>query len=162
MSTANFLSMKEFPLVCAEDPMMKICPNCGLGQNGDNCENCGHDLSNEEEIVDEIACDDIVHEMERWAEKMNGEQLFFHVSVASGYYCGVQFYIEDEYRVEDMENEETQYEFGMCRSLALRKYATAANKIRKMLQKAKKEIGLIELSMVAQFSNGEAMYVKVG
>lgn len=49
----------------------------------------------------------------------------------------------------------------MCRSEMLRKYKAAGNMIRRELNKARKELGMMELAISARFSNGETWYTKV-
>lgn len=101
-------------------------------------------------------------EMKKVAARLNEEQLFFKVTVESGYYCGVQFFVENKNDpVEDMGNVDTNYYYGMCRSRAMRKEKVAGNLIRRELRKAKEELGLIELTCSGIFSNGEAIYEKV-
>ena len=163
MGTANFKSMTDFPLIVAEDTYMKYCPTCEEWVEAtDKCNECGHDLTGVEAVYDDFACEYITHEMEAVAERLNAAQPFYKVSVESGYYSGKQFYVEDKYwHIADMDNEESQDEFGMCRSLMLRKVKVAANMIRRELRNAKKELGLIELGVAARFSNGETWYCKV-
>ena len=85
------------------------------------------------------------------------------MEVRSGYYVGVQFYVEEKFygKIEDYTNEDTQCEFGMCRSKTLRKYKTECNKIRRELLKAREDLGLIQLGCIGIFSNGEAVYTKI-
>lgn len=164
MATSNFKSMRDFPLIVTEDLQMKVCPECGCGQGGttDKCECCGADLTEVEEVYDELGMQDRIREMEEKAEELNEYLTFFTVSVVSGYYSGVQFYVDEKYcDVEEMDNDESNYEFGMCRSKMLRKYKSEGNWLRRALQKAKKEIGLMELGVVARFSNGETMYTEI-
>ena len=164
MSTANFKSMSDFPLIVAEDEYTKICPKCGCGQGGtpDKCECCGADLSGVDSVYDEWAMDYIGRNMETKAKELNEYLTFYTVSVESGYYSGLQFYVEEKYyNVEDMDNCESQDEFGLCRSKMLRKYKSEGNWLRRALQKAKEELGLMELGVVARFSNGEVMYTEI-
>lgn len=167
MATGNFKSMSDFPLIVAESIYVKICPkcHCGCGGDGDKCENCGHDLSDVEAVYDEIAMQDRVSEMEEVANRINGMghvSDFFKVSVEDGYYSGVQFYVEDQtWKIDEIDNEDAQLTYGCCRSEALRRYKVAGNTVRRELQKAKKELCLMELGVVARFSNGEVMYTKV-
>ena len=75
---------------------------------------------------------------------------------------GLQFYVDEKYcDVEDMDNEDARMEFGKCRSKMLRKYTSEGNWLRRALQKAKAELGLMELGVVAHFSNGETMYTEI-
>ena len=164
MSCPNFKSMKDFPLIVTEDHYIKVCPDCGCGQDSNNekCENCECDLKDVSAMFDEWENEYLCKEMEKVAERLNAAQPFYSVTVESGHYVGVQFYVEDKYwHIEDMSNEDSQYEFGMCRSKMLRKYKTAGNLIRRELRKAKEDLGLWELGIVAHFSNGETMYTEV-
>lgn len=68
---------------------------------------------------------------------------------------------EKYWNIEDMDNEESQYEFGMCRSKMLRKYQVEGNWLRRALKKAKEELGLIEVGVVGRFSNGETLYTEI-
>lgn len=164
MATANFKTMRDFPLIAANDVYSKICPECGLshGANDNTCVECGCDLTDVEVVVDDWACEDIYKCMEEAAERMNDAQPFYKVTVESGYYCGAQFYVEALYDgLEDFTNEDARDEFDLCRSEMLRRYKVAGNKIRKALYAAKDELGLDELVCTARFSNGEAWYTKV-
>ena len=162
MGTANFKSMDKFPLIVAEDEYIKVCPECGCGQSGvDKCECCGAILTDVAETYDYDTMSDIVSEMERFAERLNSSLMFHKVTVESGYYSGVQFYVTEEHDVADMDNGDTQYYFGMCRSVALRKYATEVNRICRELRQYAKDYGMMELAVSARFSNGETWYSKV-
>lgn len=164
MSTANFKSMKDFPLIVAASEYCKVCPECGFtqGPDAEKCDECGCDLSGVESVYDEWAMDDIVHNMEAKAKELNEYLTFYTVSVESGYYSGLQFYVDEKYcDVESMDNEESQYEFGLCRSKMLRKYRSEGNWLRRALQKAKAELGLMELGVVGGFGNGEVIYTEI-
>ena len=164
MATGNFKTMRDFPLIVANDEYTKICPECGCGQGGtpDKCECCGADLTAVEAIYDELGMQDRVKEMEKKAEELNEYLTFFTVSVESGYYSGLQFYVDEKYcDVEEMDNDESNYEFGMCRSKMLRKYKSEGNWLRRALHKAKNELGLVELGVYARFDNGEVMYTEI-
>lgn len=163
MATGNFHSMADFPLIVAEEMFVKVCPDCGVAneRGADKCE-CGCDLSCVDEEYDQLAMEGIVSDMERVADELNAAQQFYDVSVKSGYYSGVQFYVEEKYGdVTTYDNEGAQYEFGVCRSEMLRRFKVAGNKVRRGLLKAKKELGLDEIVCYARFSNGECVYRKV-
>lgn len=164
MSTANFKSMSDFPLIVAKDEYCKVCPECGFTQAPDaaKCDECGCNLSEVDSVHDELAMDDIVRNMEARAKELNEYLTFYSVSVESGYYSGLQFYVEEKYyNVEDMDNCESQDEFGLCRSKMLRKYKSEGNWLRRELRKAKDELGLVELGVTARFSNGEVWYTEI-
>lgn len=164
MSTANFKTMKDFPLIIAEDTYCKVCPECKCtnAEDADECENCGADLSAVSAFADDFQREDIVGEMQRAADEINAESDFFNVSVESGYYTGVQFYVEDKGEfLDEMDDEECQYEWGMDKDEALRRYEEDYKAVLASLQKAKENIGLTELAVMARFSNGEVMYSKI-
>jgi len=156
--------MRDFPLIVADDEYTKVCPECGCGQGGtpDKCEICGADLTNVESFYDDLGMRERAKEMEDKADELNEYLTFYSVSVESGYYRGLQFYVSKKYcDLENMDNEESQNEFGMCRSKMLRKYKSEGNWLRRELQKAKADLGLMELGVYARFSNGEVMYTEV-
>lgn len=164
MGAANFKTMTDFPLIVSGNIMEKVCPECGCGcpDNADKCEECGCDLSEVYPIADEFLCSERTREMEMVAEKLNRVQEFYTVSVESGHYEGVQFYVDEKYcDVDEWTNEDAQNEFGICRSEMLRRYKVAGNKIRRGLRKAAKDIGLDEVVCTARFSNGEAWFQKI-
>jgi hypothetical protein len=164
MSTANFKSMKDFPLIVAKDEYCKVCPECGCTQVSDaaKCDECGCNLSGVDSVYDEWTMDDMVRNMEAKAKELNEYLTFYTVSVESGYYSGLQFYVDEKYcDVEDMDNEDARMEFGMCRSKMLRKYNSEGNWLRRELRKAKDELGLVELGVTARFSNGEVWYTEI-
>ena len=162
MSCPNFKTMKDFPLIVAEEQYMKVCPKCKTGNCTDVCDECGEDLTDAETVYDYLANEEMSNSMQRWADKMNAAQAFYEVTLESGHYSGIQFYVDDKYyKVEELDNEDAQTEFGMCRSAMLRKYKVAGNTIRRMLKQAKKELGLMELEVAVRFSNGETWYDKV-
>ena len=163
MSTSNFHHMEDFPLIVAENMFVRVCPDCGVAneRGAEKCD-CGCDLSCVEEEYDQLAMDGLVSDMERVAAELNDAQQFFEVSVKSGYYSGVQFYVEDRHGdVTTYDNEGAKYEFGVCRSEMLRRFKVAGNRVRRGLHKAKKELGLDEIVCYARFSNGECVYRRV-
>lgn len=163
MSTANFKSMDNFPLIVAGDEYVKVCPECGASNcnDADVCVDCGASLADVESVYDAWGMDSMVFEMEHKAKDLNSHLRFHEVSVESGYYSGVQFYVHEKYDMESMDNEDTNFEFGMCRSVALRKYKSEVNFIRRKLREAKDGLGLMELGVIGRFSNGEVWYSEI-
>ena len=104
--------------------------------------------------------DDILHTLKR-------ELQFFKITLKDGYYCGLQFYVEETGNmryicVEDVDNEETRYYYDMCKSEFLRKYYSEINFInKKLLPKLAKFFSFEEYYCRGIFSNGEAVYCKV-
>jgi hypothetical protein len=163
MATGNFKTMADFPLIVKDDMMIKYCPHCEMYVDAaEKCGSCGADLTEVESGYDEVGMDDFVKEMEEKCTAMNNAQPFYKVSVESGYYCGVQFYVEENYyNLEKWDNVDCRNELDMCRSEMLRKYKAAGNMIRRELGKARKELGMMELGIAARFSNGETIYTKI-
>ena len=163
MSTPNFKTMEDFPLFVTETPYCKICPECGCtcGSEAEKCDECGADLSSVSAEYDELTDEDNVFNMQTAADKVNEYLTFFKVTVESGYYCGLQFFVDtDKGSPEEMDNGDCQYYFGKCRSKAIRAYKAEIRYINKWLAQQGKELGLTELICAAIFSNGEAMYVR--
>ena len=114
------------------------------------------------DIVDNFSetVHDILHTLKR-------ELQFFEVTLKDGYYCGLQFYVEETGNmryidVEDVDNEETRYYYDMCKSEFLRKYNSEINFInKKLLPKLAKFFSFEEYYCGGMFSNGEALYYKV-
>ena len=134
MGAANFWSMDNFPIYANMEEMDWIEE---------------HEFySSLKEIVDEF----------------NYDLLFFKVSLKSGYYEDVQFYVEDKEDfgkyMDEFTNEDCHYYFDVCRSVAIRKYHSEINKINRWLKKTSKEWGFTELGIVGRFSNGEVIYRK--
>lgn len=84
------------------------------------------------------------------------------ITLKNGYYDGIQMYVEETTGwcdVEDMTNEDTRYEFDMCRSEFLRKYRSEQNFINnKLLPYIAERTGFRKLNCLGVFSNGEAVY----
>ena len=114
------------------------------------------------DIVDNFSetVHDILHTLKR-------ELQFFEITLKDGYYCGLQFYVEETGNmryicVEDVDNEETRYYYDMCKSEFLRKYNSEINFInKKLLPKLAKFFSFEEYYCGGMFSNGEALYYKV-
>ena len=114
------------------------------------------------DIIDNFSetVNNILHTLKR-------ELQFFKITLKDGYYCGLQFYVEETGNiryidVEDVDNEETRYYYDMCKSEFLRKYNSEINFInKKLLPKLAKFFGFEEYYCGGMFSNGQALYYKV-
>ena len=114
------------------------------------------------DIIDNFSetVNDILHTLKR-------ELQFFEITLKDGYYCGLQFYVEETGNmryidVENVDNEDTRYYYDMCKSEFLRKYYSEINFInKKLLPKLAKFFGFEEYYCRGIFSNGEAVYCKV-
>lgn len=94
-------------------------------------------------------------------DSINNQLLFFEAKFKSGYYEGVQLIFDELYNPEEMDNEETRYQFDLCRSVAIRKYHAEINKINRMIDKLCKETEWCKYGVSARFSNGETWYSKI-
>lgn len=94
-------------------------------------------------------------------DAVNEDFLFFRGRLKDGYYEGVQLIFDELYNPEEMDNEETRYEFDLCRSRAIRKYHAEINKINRLIDKLCKETLWSKYGVTARFSNGETWYNKI-
>lgn len=165
MGTCNFWTMENFDLwaVGSDRFYSKCCPECNFGGlEGDVCEYCGADLADVSEEFDEIAEMVFYEDLLADLEEENAGLLFHEITIKSGYYEGLQLYVETRHYVEEYDNDDTQYYFGLCRSVARRKYAAEQRKIGKILERLGAAYGMDQLAVYARFSNGETWYKKAG
>ena len=118
----------------------------------------------------DMECYDIINNFEYLVKEIlhtfNRELNFFEITLKDGYYCGLQFYVEETGNmayidVENVDNEDTRYYYDMCRSEFLRKYYSEINFInKKLLPKLAKNLCFEEYYCAGVFSNGEAVYYK--
>ena len=104
---------------------------------------------------------DIFHGYDGFKDKMEdfNDSLTFHeLQFKSGYYDGVQIYVEEKENPHELDNEDCQYYYDMCRSKAIRKYDSEVRKINRWMEKVAPEYGWRELHCLGIFSNGEAIY----
>lgn len=160
MSTANFYTMKDFPLFVLDNFVSKVCPECGTwwDEDADRCAECGcEDEPEERPDPDEdyyvSSC------LSDLAQQFTDGLTFFKVTVRSGYYAGMQFYVEEpEFPPEDLDNEDCRYYWDLCRSAAIRKRQREQRKIVRWMEKTAREWNMIQLVCVGRFSNGECLY----
>lgn len=112
------------------------------------------------DFSDEIEYYDICDIVQSDLDDVNRDLLFHKITMQSGYYTGVQFYVEAEHDLGeyDYDNEECHYYFDCCRSVAYRKYQSEINKINRKLKRMAKLYGFDELVCTGRFSNGEALF----
>lgn len=91
-------------------------------------------------------------------EDFNNTLTFHELQFKSGYYDGVQLYVEEKENPHELDNEDCNYYYDMCRSKAIRKYDAEIRKINRWMDKVATEYGWKELHCVGIFSNGEAIY----
>lgn len=91
-------------------------------------------------------------------EKFNDDLTFHSLEFKSGYYDGVQLYVNTTENPHELDNEDCKYYFDMCRSQAIRKYNAEINKINKWMKKVAVMYGWKKLNCLGVFSSGEAIY----
>ena len=174
MGTCNFHSMENFDLwaVSSERFYNKACPVCSVGGlDGDTCECCGADLSETEPYYDEWAAQEFYNDLKNHCQEENENLKFFEISVKSGYYDGLQLYVDltqdadsagfTESGPEYLDNDDAHYYFDMCRSKCIRAYEAEKRRVNKILAKIGAAYGMDKLGIFARFSNGETWYTKI-
>lgn len=161
MSTANFKTMENFPLYVTDAPEVPVCPLCGAqfeDENSHECECC--DYTGEPEMTtDPFFYDDLFYGLKEPLEELNDSLLFYRVSLESGYYCGVQFYVEEKTDLpQELDNEDCRYNWDLCRSVAIRKEERERRRIIRKLDALALTYGFQKIVCVGIFSNGEAIY----
>lgn len=91
-------------------------------------------------------------------EEFNDELTFHEITFKSGYYEGVQLFVEEKDNPHELDNEDCNYYYDMCRSKAIRKYDAELRKINRFMDKVATQYGWKELHCLGVFSNGEAIY----
>ena len=105
--------------------------------------------------------DDIAHGYDGFKDLMEefSDNLVFHkVYMKSGYYDGIQLYVEEMDNPYELDNSDCRYYYDMCRSQAIRKYDAEIRKINRWMDNVATEYGWRELHCLGIFSNGEAVY----
>lgn len=103
----------------------------------------------------------LVRDIEEALESLNRSFLFHKISVESGHYYGIQFYVEESYDLDELDNDDCRYYFDMFRSVAIRRHTSETNKINRILSRMADEYGFEEVFCSSVFSNGEAVYTPV-
>ena len=163
MSAANFCTMRDFFLFAKDyTEKVKRCHECDtiLDADSKECECCGCEELEDYAYFDQFTADEEWREITDLLDDFNRDLLFHKVELRSGYYYGIQFYVETEHDLTDYDydNDECHYYFDCCRSVAYRKYAAEVRKINRKLAALGKQFGFLEYVCVARFSNGEAWY----
>ena len=175
MSCSNFITQKDFKLFLwdFERPTDEKLNEyiCEMNEDITSVEDITESMRNDyaekmynweyDDIVSFFSktVDNILHDFKR-------ELQFFDITLKDGYYCGLQFYVEETENmsyidIENLDNEDTRYYFDMCKSEFLRKYKSEVNFInKKLLPKLAAYFGFEEYCCAGIFSNGEAIYCK--
>ena len=131
MATANFINQREFKLYVRDDSDM-----------------------------DEVLAEEFQEEFDIIVEDYNDLLDYYTVTVISGHYGGIQFYVEPNNQDEIDIAEMNEDEFGSTRVINhIRKEQEYINET--VLPQLANRLGFEEIRLVAQASNGEAFYEKV-
>lgn len=163
MSAPNYCTMENFSLFVKEyDEEVKRCPKCGtiLDADATECDICGCEDLEECCYFDDLAWEDDWREIENELDDINDGLMFHKISLRSGYYSGMQFYVEAEHDLDeyDYDNSDCHYYFDCCRSVAYRKYEAEQRKINRKLAELGKRWGFQKAVCTARLSNGEACF----
>ena len=147
MSTANFCTMQNFPLYVKTD------------------DDFYYETEDNERHFDELEAQDFCNEVEDELENINDNLIFHKITLKSGYYSGLQFYVEEVHdNLEDFirywDNYDCRYHFGFYKSEAVRKFKCEITKVNRILKKLAKAYGFEKYHVSAVFSNGEVWYTK--
>ena len=155
MSTPNFYNQKNFKLYIQSFEAMSMEEfeeEYGLEEDYNFCM----------ESWEQSFYEDIVEGYDGFKEVMenfNNTLTFHELTFESGYYTGIQLYVEEkEENPHELDNDDCHYYYDMCRSKAIRKYDAEVRKINKWMDKVATQYGWRELICLGIFSNGEAIY----
>lgn len=167
MGTCNFWTMDDFDLVVMSDE--KICQNF-LGD--EFIEERKAELEDYDPIDDiELAWELFNEDIEEWSgiDDLNNSLCWYKVELKSGYYDGVQFYIDTDFLGIDeiatwlpskplvWDDDECMLEFGLTREETKQMIEEEKKRINNFLDKMV-EYGWERIRCVGVFNNGEAVY----
>ena len=105
-----------------------------------------------DEFEEQVFYDDILEGYDGFKDVMKNfnDTLVFHKIVfMSGYYEGLQLYVEEEAEnPRELDNEDCRYYYNMCRSQAIRKYSAEIRKINRWMDKIAPEYGWKKLRCI--------------
>lgn len=108
---------------------------------------------------EETDFDFLFEELETEADRTNEDLLFHKISVRSGYYTGMQLFVETVGEIpEDCDNNECRYNWDMFRSVAIRKYEAEQRKIRRWMKQTAQYYNMTCLEVSGRFSSSQTVY----
>lgn len=162
MSTCNFRTMDDFDLVVMSNEKML---NVFLGEEfieekrwrkGENFE----DYDPMDDI--DLAWDLFKEDIEPLLDDLNDELEWYNIDWRSGYYDGVQFYIDTEWLpIDGWFDDECYFQFGCSKEEVIKRIAEEKKIINDFLENMIKDYGFERIRCVGTFSNGEAVYEKM-
>lgn len=161
MSTPNFYNQKNFKLYVQSFEPISLEEYEAEYFEEEKSDSLEKSYESAMRIWEEIFYEDIYHGYDGFKDLMEdfNDTLTFHeLKFYSGYYTGIQIYVEEKENPHELDNEDCNYYYDMCRSKAIRKYDTEIRKINKWMDKVAVQYGWRELICLGIFSNGEAIY----
>lgn len=155
MSTPNFYNQKNFKLYIQSFEAMT------MEEFEAEYDSNEYDYDEEMQFLENLFYEDIFDDADGFKsimEDFNDNLIFHEIKFKSGYYDGVQLYVEEKNSPYELDNEDCNYYYDMCRSKAIRKYDAEIRKINKWMDKIATQYGWRELICLGIFSNGEAIY----
>ena len=162
MSTANYRTMESFPLYVNE-PIFEgyRCPICGAIHDDDYdvCPACGETVEMEDgEYFDPFFYDDLCGWVEEDIEQENELLNFHEIRLMSGYYIGVQFYVEEKDDLSDYDDDDCMYYFDCNLEAAQEKLHDETEQIKQWLETTSQKYVFTKKEAVARFGNGYVLY----
>ena len=164
MSTSNFYSQKDFPLIAA------------IYEKPDDIEEYEEETGDpyDEANASYWYYEDMAIEMNEAADDINEELKFYKVETRGGYYDGIQFYVNEDkvpdynwtrdHYGEEAADEEARFDtddaFENAKAVE-KAVEEEQEKVHDWLIETAKDLGLICLGVSAHFSNGETWYHEV-
>lgn len=172
MSTPNFRTQKDFDLYCYDEWDISQEQIDDMREANEYSEDISDDKIKEWIADDNVTFlqEDFPYALKECQEELKRELNFFNVTLRSGYYGGVQLYVElskdlrnfgntvDEV-MKYIDNEDTKYYFDMRRSEFQKKFFSEHLFLnRRFLPLLAKKTGFKKYNCIGVFSNGEAIY----
>jgi len=146
MATSNFYTQEHFNLFV-------FCPDVS-----------DYDDYEEASIISGIMYDDFREQVQPELDKLNDGLIFHKVVLKSGYYEGIQFFVECEHELDkynDYTDDDCYYYFDMNREDSYTGFNREIEMVNRQLGEIAKKCGMMQLAISARFSNGETWYKEV-
>jgi hypothetical protein len=158
MATANFQTQKQFNLYATKMTYMDGDPE------------------DEDEFAEEVFDDWLYMETANYIDDLNEQLEFFEITLADGYYDGVQTLVKEKDIRCDWFDMDASYildcydsvdgaaihrNFGVNKYILKRKILAEIDKINNIFLPKLKRFGFAQYGVSARFSNGETWYTKI-
>lgn len=155
MGTCNFITQSDFDMY-----VINFEPLSEEEQKQYEIDNdCKYSIEADEEFYYESEIENFKWLMNHYLKQKQRMLEFCSIELRSGYYAGVQTYVSLENDPREMDNDDCQYYFGICRSKAIRKLESEIKFINtKLLPYIRENSSFEKLYCIGVFSNGEAVY----